>query len=125
MRNRYNVTSARAIAIERRRQDSNAHRSLLLKLGLLLAGILVFTLAGTYSAGAEQVFPKNLALPNGVQPEGIATGRGTDFFVGSLAQGKPLDEAVRYAAIVGALAVTKLGAQTSLPTLAEVNQRIQ
>ena len=88
MRNRYYTATAKAIAIERRRPDGNAHRSLLLKLALLLAGILVFTLAGTYTAGAEQVFPKNLALPNGIQPEGIATGRGTDFFVGSLADGR-------------------------------------
>jgi len=88
MKNRYYGATARAIAIERRRQDGNAYRSLLLKLALLLAGILVFTLAGTYSAGAEQVFPENLALPNGIQPEGIATGRGTDFFVGSLADGR-------------------------------------
>ena len=48
MRNRYNVTSARAIAIERKLEDSYAHRSLLLKLALLLGGILIFTLAGTY-----------------------------------------------------------------------------
>jgi len=88
MRNRYYTATAKAIAIERRRPDGNAHRSLLLKLALLLAGILVFTLAGTYTAGAEQVFPKNLALPNGIQPEGIATGRGTDFFVGSLFDGR-------------------------------------
>lgn len=88
MKNRYYVATAKAVAIERRRQDDHARRSLLLKLALLLAGILIFTLAGTYPAGAEQVFPKNLALPNGIQPEGIATGRGTDFFAGSLADGR-------------------------------------
>jgi hypothetical protein len=43
--------------------------------------------AGVSSASAEQPFPKILPLPNGFAPEGIATGRGTDFYVGSLAGG--------------------------------------
>jgi hypothetical protein len=38
-------------------------------------------LAGTRSAG----FPSSIPLPNGFQPEGIAIGSGTTFFVGSLA----------------------------------------
>lgn len=32
-------------------------------------------------------FPQVIALPNGFQPEGISTGRGTSFYVGSLADG--------------------------------------
>ena len=47
-----------------------------------------------------------------------------DAFNGGLAyaaaQGRPLDEAVRYASLVGALSVAKLGAQPSLPTADEV-----
>jgi sugar lactone lactonase YvrE len=38
-------------------------------------------------AQAGELFPKILPLPDGWQPEGIATGRGTDFYVGSLANG--------------------------------------
>jgi ribokinase len=38
----------------------------------------------------------------------------------ALAAGEPLVEAVRRAAMVGALSVTKMGAQPSLPTAEEV-----
>ncbi|MCR4414749.1 MAG: ribokinase [Thermoguttaceae bacterium] len=40
----------------------------------------------------------------------------------ALARGLPLDEAVRYASLVGALSVTRLGAQPSLPTREEVDR---
>lgn len=52
-----------------------------------------------------------------------------DAFIGGLAaaviQGKSLDDAVQYANIAGALAVTKKGAQPSLPTAAEVKAVLQ
>jgi len=38
-------------------------------------------------ASNEATFPKIISLPNGWQPEGIASGRGTSFYVGSLAGG--------------------------------------
>ena len=53
----------------------------------LLLGALALLFATVLSAAAAPLFPKILPLPNGWQPEGIATGRGTDFFVGSLANG--------------------------------------
>ena len=47
-----------------------------------------------------------------------------DAFVGGLAvgllNGKSLEDAVQYACACGALAVTKLGAQPSLPTINDV-----
>ncbi|MCS7304591.1 MAG: ribokinase [Thermoguttaceae bacterium] len=43
----------------------------------------------------------------------------------AIAQGRPLLEAVRYAHLVAALSVTRLGAQPSLPTAAEVSQFAQ
>jgi ribokinase len=43
----------------------------------------------------------------------------------AIAQGKPLLEAVRYGHLVAGLSVTRLGAQPSLPTAAEVNQFAQ
>ena len=49
---------------------------------LLLA--LSFTMIGTASADA---FPEVIPLPNGFQPEGIASGKGTTFYVGSIPTG--------------------------------------
>jgi hypothetical protein len=58
------------------------------------AVFLVLLLLRSFSALAAQpeTFPKRILLPNGFQPEGIATGRGTDFFVGSL--GRLADDGV-------------------------------
>ena len=48
-----------------------------------------------------------------------------DAFIGGLAvgllNGKSLEDAVQYACACGALAVTKFGAQPSLPTAEDVN----
>lgn len=52
---------------------------------LLVVAIALLLAAVPVSAG--EVFPKILPLPDGWQPEGIATGRGTDFYAGSLANG--------------------------------------
>lgn len=60
-------------------------RRVLLTLGslLMLAALLVVP-AG---AAPDSLFPRIIPLPNGWQPEGIASGRGTAFYVGSLANG--------------------------------------
>jgi sugar lactone lactonase YvrE len=55
-------------------------RSFVLALVLVLA-------TGTAVHARAQPFPEVIALPNNLQPEGIARGRGTDFYVGSLANG--------------------------------------
>jgi hypothetical protein len=58
-----------------------------LALGTLLAG--AFTSPGVATpARTGQSFPAVIHLPNGFQPEGIATGRGTSFYVGSLVDGR-------------------------------------
>jgi sugar lactone lactonase YvrE len=50
-----------------------------------LAGLaLALPLAATSSRG----FPEHIDLPNGWQPEGIAIGRGTNFYVGSIPTGR-------------------------------------
>jgi len=58
----------------------------------------------------------------------IDTTAAGDAFVGGLAaaliQGFPLKESVQYATCAGAIAVTRFGAQTSLPTKEEVDQLI-
>lgn len=53
-----------------------------------LAAVLGATLAPARPAGAQgPPFPAVIPLPNGISPEGIASGTGTRFFVGSLANG--------------------------------------
>ncbi len=51
----------------------------------LLVALAVGLAAGPASASAS--FPTTIALPDGFQPEGIAAGRGTTVYVGSLANG--------------------------------------
>jgi hypothetical protein len=60
-------------------------RRVFLTLSSLL--ILVAMLAAPAAAAPGDTFPKIIPLPNGWQPEGIASGRGTAFYVGSLANG--------------------------------------
>jgi sugar lactone lactonase YvrE len=48
---------------------------------------LILLLATTTLAAPSNVFPKTIPLPDGWRPEGITSGSGTDFYVGSLANG--------------------------------------
>src|SRR4030095_15744234 len=41
----------------------------------------------TMGAAPAQAFPDVIALPNGFRPEGIASGNGTTFYVGSISTG--------------------------------------
>jgi outer membrane protein assembly factor BamB len=50
----------------------------------LVAAVLVLAAPVALAKGS---FPEVIPLPNGWQPEGIATGRGTTFFVGSIPTG--------------------------------------
>jgi sugar lactone lactonase YvrE len=54
------------------------------KLSLIFA-LLSALLMGSVAAAAA--FPDRIPLPNGFQPEGIVSGAGTDFYVGSLVDG--------------------------------------
>jgi sugar lactone lactonase YvrE len=55
----------------------------------VIAGMVVALAlaAAPADAGAAHAFPPVISLPNGHQPEGIAIGRGTTFYAGSLANG--------------------------------------
>jgi hypothetical protein len=54
-------------------------------MAILVAAVGLFAIAAvSVQAGA---FPDEIPLPDGWFPEGIATGRGTDFYVGSLVDG--------------------------------------
>jgi sugar lactone lactonase YvrE len=54
---------------------------------LSLAMALVLLVTTTALAAPAEVFPKIVPLPIGFQPEGISSGNGTEFYVGSLANG--------------------------------------
>jgi sugar lactone lactonase YvrE len=54
---------------------------------LLLLAILAVVAVAAPAALANSTFPKTIPLPNGWQPEGIAIGKGTTFYVGSIPTG--------------------------------------
>src|SRR5829696_655443 len=54
---------------------------------ILLALLLVFLSAAMIGAAPAQAFPDLIPLPDGFQPEGIAIGTGTTFYVGSIPTG--------------------------------------
>ena len=53
----------------------------------LLAFLLIVLSISMIAAAPAQAFPDVIPLPNGWQPEGIAVGKGSTFYVGSLATG--------------------------------------
>ena len=69
------------------------------------------------------------AIVPGYEVTAVDTTAAGDTFNGAFAcaldQGKPLLEAARFANAAGALSVTRPGAQSSIPTLAEVEQFLQ
>jgi sugar lactone lactonase YvrE len=54
---------------------------------VIIVSATVIGLLGLNTAPADGTFPMVINVPDGWQPEGIAVGRGTDFFVGSLLTG--------------------------------------
>ena len=54
------------------------------RLILLLTAVAVLAVPGALAKGS---FPATIALPNGWQPEGIAIGKGSTFYVGSIPTG--------------------------------------
>ncbi len=57
------------------------------RLAVALVVVLVAALVGGPASAARTAFPAMIPLPDGFQPEGIATGHGATFYVGSLADG--------------------------------------
>lgn len=54
---------------------------------LPLAGLVGVGATPVSARGGSARFPDHIPLPTGFQPEGIVSGRGTEFFVGSLGNG--------------------------------------
>ena len=48
----------------------------------------------------------------------------TGFFIGGLAEGRPLDECIRRASMASAISVTRMGAAVSIPKVEEVESRL-
>jgi ribokinase len=92
---------------------------------LLASGVgrIVATLG---KRGALAADSDGVRIIGGYRVKVVDTVAAGDSFNGALAkclaEGKPLDDAVRYANAVGALTVTKAGAIPSLPTAAEVEE---
>jgi ribokinase len=81
--------------------------------------------AGALAVPPEEAPLKADALPLDRVVDTTAAG---DTFVGALAcalsEGRPLDEALRFASVAGGLACTRPGAQTSAPSRAEILARL-
>ena len=77
------------------------------------------------SKGSLYINKDNTKLKKSYKVEAIDTTAAGDSYTGALAvafaQDKDIDEAMDFASKVGALAVTKEGAQSSLPTMEDVN----
>src|SRR5215211_5395621 len=54
-----------------------------MKTTILISLLLLSFLAASAPAKAAEQFPEVIALPNSWGPEGIASGRGTEFFAGA------------------------------------------
>lgn len=94
----------------------------LLKLGVSSVALTLGSRGALVLAGATGQFSEVAAYP----VTAVDTTAAGDAFVAGLAvglgEGKPLVEAAQFANAVGALAVTKQGAQPGMPTREEVNQ---
>lgn len=75
--------------------------------GTLLGAVAAALLLGGAAGAGAAAFPDSIDLPDGWQPEGIATGRGHDLFVGSI----PTGAILRIDARTGATDVAVPGAE--------------
>jgi sugar lactone lactonase YvrE len=53
----------------------------------IVAALLAAAIVSSEAPAEQQAFPEVIQLPRGFQPEGIEVGRGTTFYVGSVANG--------------------------------------
>ena len=93
-------------------------------LTVLLAGVLALTSGGVAVAqpghqDGKDRFPATIGLPNGFQPEGISIGKGTSFYVGSVANGAIFRGDVR----TGKGAILVPGAKPGVSVGTEVDKR--
>jgi hypothetical protein len=82
-RRKRSKVGARALDSEGARTHNTLRWTAIATILGLISLLTIYSLA----SAAPQSFPGIIPLPNGFQPEGIASGEGTDFYVGSLAGG--------------------------------------
>ena len=115
--NETEITALTGITIDSQQDRENAARALLER-GIRTV-VLTMGASGALLATADTI-----TQVHAFKVDPVDTTAAGDAFVGgfgvALAQGKSLSEAMRWGNAAGALAATKLGAQTSLPTRAEV-----
>lgn len=75
-------TAARSLAL-----PQTARASLILAGLALLVALAMLLLSASLAGAAARPFPEIIPLPNGFAPEGIAVGRGHNFYVGSIPTG--------------------------------------
>jgi ribokinase len=120
-----NETEAERLTGLEVRDEASARRAA----GRLLEGGAQNVIITLGARGAFWMSPKQSGVVPGYPVEALDSTAAGDAFSGglacALARGLSLEEAVRYASLVGALSVTRLGAQPSLPTAAEVNAYVE
>jgi ribokinase len=93
---------------------------------ILLQGGSKYVIVTLGARGAVWAGGQEKGLVPGLTVQAVDSTAAGDAFSGALAcalgRGQSLEEAVRYASLAGALSVTRLGAQPSLPTATEVDR---
>ena len=99
-----------------------------MKLQQMCSGAAVVLTLGSQGALLLGTRKEPIAMPTPTVPVADTTAAGDAFVAGmavALAHGKSDPEAVRWGCAAGALTVTKLGAQTSIPREDEVKQLLK
>lgn len=117
-----NETEAERMTGIRVRDEASARKAA----DTLLAGGAKGAIVTLGAKGALWKLASDSGFVPGLMVQAVDSTAAGDAFSGALAcalaRAMPLDEAVRYASLVGALSVTRLGAQPSLPTAEEVER---
>jgi ribokinase len=122
-----NEIEAAALAGQQVTDLASAERAAV-KLRQMCSGAAIVLTLGSQGALFLGTREEPVTIPTPTVPVADTTAAGDAFVAGmavALAHGKPDTEAVRWGCAAGALTVTKLGAQTSIPREDEVKQLLK